>query len=1068
MCYNRRYFSLIVGAGVTPKESLHRDYGLLTGFLRSISLRFQLRVALEFLLLLTSGFILVLLGGLFVIELKEVFPYLPFFYSFGAILFLSFLLLLGLWRFFSKPSMERVARRLEEKFPQLRDDVINSLLLFNEIVKSSGLGQISEGLITAQLRKTVHEVSIIKPWQVVNIKGALRHLRLLLPLALTFSLVFALDPHFLSRSLALIIHPFSALPMKETSISLEPRGLIVLRGTQLVINAKVTGYVPEKLTLEVWPDGREAIHLPMNSEGNRRFTYRMASAQFSFRYQAHGGHGTSPVYNIRVVDPPEVGKVKLTLIPPEYTHLPKEVRQEGHIEALKGTMVNLEAQTNKPVKEGKIVLNQGNQVALSVKEDHLMGSLVIFYPGTYSIHMKDELGFDNPNPVQYPIHLIPDKYPQVEIISPAQDLEVVGTEVTPIVYTARDDFGITAVRLSYQMGGIERFISLKSANSGRSLGPETFKWDLTGLALTPGDRVVYRLEVWDNDSVSGPKAGYSRTFTLYVGDERAKAAKEGEEAQQIEDALLDLLADQMEETKDMEELSQRLTKILERVDKNLERMGEDKIQRYDLEALKRNLASLNKRVQEEQKETVTRELERLALLAEDVAKKARMNEVEALAREIRNRERRLIDMLRDSKGPSTSEALEAMMKELEKLRQLLQTVMDALSKMATQLPDEFINSPELRGMDFQDLFKDLDEIQKRLMAGDLGGALEAAQRLLQTLSEMMAALSRAGAQANMGSFDRLQGEMARQTSELERILGQQKEILTGTEGIDREMKRRVEEETEKRLSHSLARFQELLEGLRPSLPAEQSDSIEELERLLNEGQLEKFSELVKNLKKEPPGRSNIQKLIEELTKMAEKLSPDSNEVMTPDNKEKFPNLSSQQEGLQSRTRNLTEKLEMLSQLFPGMDTEILNDLKGATDSMGKASGRLRGEDAPGAIPPEQEAIRSLTKSQQAMQQMAQQMAMQMQNRWGYLLSYDPRPGWYYGPWVPMPTLPQPESRRPRERGYTGIDREEFDPPSKDAYKAPQILREKVMESLKEEVPSQYRREVERYFKGLTE
>ena len=877
MCYNKLY-NFYLEAAVTPKESLHRDYGLLTGFLRSISLRFQLRITLEFLLLLPSGFILVLLGGLFVIELKGTFPYLPFFYSLVAIVFLSFLLLLGLWRFFSKPSMERVARGLEEQFPQLRDDVINSLLLFNEMKKGTGLGQISEGLITAQIRKTVREVSIIKPWQVVNIKGALRHLRLLLPLAFTFSLVFALDPHFLSRSLALIIDPLSTLPMKETFISLEPRGSIVLRGTQVVITAKATGYVPEKLTLEVWPEGREAMRLPMDSEGDGRFSYRMASAQFSFRYQAYGGHGTSPIYNIRVVDPPEVGKVKLTLIPPEYTHLPKEVRQEGHIEALKGTMVNLEAQTNKPVKDGKIVLNQGNQLVLGVKGDHLTGSLVIFYPGTYSIHVKDELGFENPNPVQYRIHLLPDKYPEAEIISPAQDLEVAGTEVTPIVYTARDDFGITAVRLSYQMGGIERFISLKSANSGRSLGPETFQWDLTGLALTPGERVVYRLEVWDNDSVSGPKAGYSRTLTLYVRDERDRAAKEVEEAQQIADAFLDLLADQLEGTMDKEELSQRLKKILEQVDKNLERMGEDKIQRYDLEALKRNLASLNKRVQEEQKETVTRELERLALLAEDVAKKARMNEVEALAREIRNRERRLIDMLRDFKGPLTPEALEAMMKELDKLRQLLQTVMDALSKMATQLPDEFINSPELRGMDFQDLFKDLDEIQKRLMAGDLTGALEAAQRLLQTLSEMMAALSRAGAQANMGSFDRLQAEMAHQVSELERILGQQKEILAGTESIDREMKQRVEEETEKRLNRSLPRFQELLEGLHRSLPAEQSNSIEELEKLLKEGQLERFSKLTKNLEKELSERPDIQKLIEELTKMAENLNPDSREA----------------------------------------------------------------------------------------------------------------------------------------------------------------------------------------------
>ena len=69
--------------------------------------------------------------------------------------------------------------------------------------------------------------------------------------------------------------------------------------------------------------------------------------------------------------------------------------------------------------------------------------------------------------------------------------------------------------------------------------------------------------------------------------------------------------------------------------------------------------------------------------------------------------------------------------------------------------------------------------------------------------------------------------------------------------------------------------------------------------------------------------------------------------MTPDNKEKFSGLSSRQESLEKRTGNLAEKLEMLSQLFPGMDTEILNDLKDATDSMGKASGRLEGRGCPG-------------------------------------------------------------------------------------------------------------------------
>ena len=90
--------------------------------------------------------------------------------------------------------MGQVARGLEGKVPELRDDVTNSLLLFDEVRKTKRLGQISKRLITAQLSKTAREVCEINLREVVNLKGALRHLRLFIPLALTFSLVLAVSP----------------------------------------------------------------------------------------------------------------------------------------------------------------------------------------------------------------------------------------------------------------------------------------------------------------------------------------------------------------------------------------------------------------------------------------------------------------------------------------------------------------------------------------------------------------------------------------------------------------------------------------------------------------------------------------------------------------------------------------------------------------------------------------------------------------------------------------------------------------------------------------------------------
>jgi len=334
---------------------------------------------------------------------------------------------------------------------------------------------------------------------------------------------------------------------------------------------------------------------------------------------------------------------------------------------------------------------------------------------------------------------------------------------------------------------------------------------------------------------------------------------------------------------------------------------------------------------------------------------------------------------------------------------------------------------------------------------------------------MMAALGRAGSQLARSSFDRLQSEMSRQASELDKILSEQKDILRETEKIDREVRDRMQEEAEKRLKQNHAHIREALEIFLKSLLPEQREGIQEGEKTLQEGKVERFAEQIKEWLKEFAEKPETKKLLEEIKKMIEGLRPDSREVMDPDQKRKFPPLSSRQGELKERTRALKEKLEMLSQLFPGMDSEVLKDLESAQDFMGEALGKLKGEDAPGAIPPEQEVLRRLNRSQQAMRQMSQHMAMRsLANRWGRPWGYDPRPNWYYGPWAPMPTLPQPEVKRPIERGYTGIDREEFEPPSKDAYQVPKIFRERIQEALKENVPSPYQREIERYFRGLSQ
>jgi hypothetical protein len=164
------------------KESVTQHYDRLRRFLRVLALRLQILFILEFLLLFLAAFLLALLGSFFPLALGEAFWYVAFLYSLGALAILAFLLVRGFRKVFLRHPPARMAKELEAKYPQLRDDVTNSLLLFPQLRAEGGPGQMSSGLIAAQIRKTAEKISSLHPSEVIGLKRAGRHLRLLAPI----------------------------------------------------------------------------------------------------------------------------------------------------------------------------------------------------------------------------------------------------------------------------------------------------------------------------------------------------------------------------------------------------------------------------------------------------------------------------------------------------------------------------------------------------------------------------------------------------------------------------------------------------------------------------------------------------------------------------------------------------------------------------------------------------------------------------------------------------------------------------------------------------------------------
>ena len=102
--------------------------------------------------------------------------------------------------------------------------------------------------------------------------------------------------------------------------------------------------------------------------------------------------------------------------------------------------------------------------------------------------------------------------------------------------------------------------------------------------------------------------------------------------------------------------------------------------------------------------------------------------------------------------------------------------------------------------------------------------------------------------------------------------------------MNRELKWKIEKEMEKRFDRSLSRLNEILEKLRHSPTEEQKDLIEELERLLKAGNLERFSQLAEGLEKAFSEKPDDQKRIKELMELMRSIAPQQNEVMTPEQK----------------------------------------------------------------------------------------------------------------------------------------------------------------------------------------
>ncbi|HEV8342927.1 MAG TPA: DUF4175 family protein [Candidatus Binatia bacterium] len=1100
------------------------DYTELSSFLERFVRRLKFLKGLEGLCLVGISLLLLFSLGLGMQEIKLLFPYAPLAYSLLAAALLGLFLGWTLYQCIRRVSRESAAIYIEKKQPILRNNLINSLQLYPEIAEGKGGRGISTAMVLALLRTTRRQLQNLRVEELTDTRRVKAESRL-------FGLLFVpvvgavfLNPSSVDKNLNMLLHPLRDLPPSQTTIDVSPKGARVVRGSSVTIQAAASGAIPKSMDLLLWSDdsGQEpaAAHekLGMEESGGGKFSFTVQEVKKSLHFRATTGPFSSATYAIEAVDPPEIGNLKMTLYPPHYTGLPAQSVQGGNIDGIKGSTVRLEAWSTKEVAKARLVLDGNKEIPLKVEGKKLLGSLVLFQTQKYQISVEDPLGFHN-SPISYEMRVRPDGFPVVEILKPTEDLEINGDETLPLEFSARDDFGIQEIALSIRIGERQEKIPIEKEGNKKLIARDRFDWDLGKLGLREGDEAIYQFEVLDNDTISGPKLGSSKSLRLRLKNLKGEHRQVAEMIRDLSRQMVDLLGDHLESAPVAEKdsasradpsdrsFAQKADEVTRRIEEIMQRSEKDRLSDFatwsDLEALKRNLQftkedlvqKRDKASSAEEKgrlnDEISSELERMALLSEEITKRLNAQETASTARDLMKSQERLMDSL--DKLRSGDKNLDAILKEISQLANLLNSLQQSLSQFASRLPDEFLNSEALQGLSFNEMFSALEEIRKKLMQGDIEGAMQLARELFNQMASMMAALQGANQQAMSSMMGRMQGEMMRSASELEQIAREQQEVLVDTEGINKKTLGERDDLLKEKLERFQAKANEELARLAQLFPDEERET-----GSLREGYIDDatVNNLVKNmisrlLKKDFSGFSELtgmaQKELgkkrtqeqEQKAKQAERSLKDLQQNLAALLSEPMPaikdeerkalrELAHRQGVLKERTEELHEKMDSLFQLFPSLDPQITKNIQEAGSSMGKAHGRLSDLDGKAAVPPEREALDRLSQSQQQMQNAMQQLAQRGQLgrmpvarlfRYGRFLPS--------GQLVPLPGMPQ-FPQFDVEGGITGLDTEKFQLPGKEEYKAPRSFREEIIEALKQGVPPQLKEQIESYFKNLSE
>ncbi|HUT37066.1 MAG TPA: hypothetical protein VNE39_26535 [Planctomycetota bacterium] len=426
---------------------------------------------------------------------------------------------------------ERMAVKVERKFPQVDNAMINALLLAHEDDEEA-----SE-LIQAVVEEGSADAARLDLRAAVGKRKMAAFLAAALLALAAMGAYGVLYPKHFGNALARVLLPFAGVnPLTRTKIiAVTPRDQNVLVGDGVTIGAELSGKLPDAATVLYRPEGDEEQVATMGptrredtpptdgEEATGKFECLMADVAKSFEYRVVAGDAESDTYRITAHHRPAVTDTKLQITPPDYTGLPPASQEGGTVRALLGSRADLRAACSKPIAKASLVLSTAREpIALAIEgATTVAGSFPVTGQGTYQIELTDTAGFPS-KPVSRDIEILPDEPPEIALDSPPNQVVVKPEASIPFQFTATDRYGVASAEIvkvipareSETKETEESLADWKAEGKTQRALQVTHQLPVSKLAIAPGKSATLRVVAKDWNNVSGP--GVSRSAAIVV------------------------------------------------------------------------------------------------------------------------------------------------------------------------------------------------------------------------------------------------------------------------------------------------------------------------------------------------------------------------------------------------------------------------------------------------------------------------------------------------------------------------------------------------------------------------